>query len=123
MKFIAQIIIIASLTAALQLIFTWWTAAVAAFIVALIIPQSGCRAFLAGLIAVGLLWFIYALFISLNNDGILAARVIGLFPLPHSAFLLILITGIIGGLVGGLGALTGNRLKYLIHKKNTIISD
>ncbi len=114
MKFIAQIIIIAALTAALQLIFTWWTAAIAAFIVGLIIPQTGGRAFLAGLIAVGLLWFIHALIISINNDGVLATRVIGLFPLPPSPILLVLITALIGALVGAFGALTGNRLKYLI---------
>ena len=113
MKFAAQIIIIAALTAALQLIFTWWTAAIAAFIVGLVIPQSGSKAFLAGLIAVSFLWMIYALVISFNNDFILAKRVIGLFPIPPSGLLLILITGIIGGLVGALGALTGNRLKAI----------
>ena len=114
MKFLTQIIFIAALTAVLQLIFTWWTAAIAAFVIGLIINQTGGRAFLAGFAAIGLLWLLHALIISLGNDGILAGRVIGLFPLPHSSFLLILITAIIGGLVGGFGALTGNRLKNLI---------
>ena len=111
MKFIAQIIIIAAVAAALQLIFTWWTATIAAFLAGLIVQQSGGKAFLAGLFAVGLLWFFHALIISLNNDFILAQRVAGLFPIPPSGLLLILITGIIGGLVGGFGSLTGNRLK------------
>ncbi len=70
---------------------------------------------MAGLFGVGLLWFIHALIISLNNDGILATRVIGLFPLPSSSLLLVFITALIGALVGGFGALTGNRLRYIIN--------
>ncbi|MBD0260643.1 MAG: hypothetical protein ICV83_33410, partial [Cytophagales bacterium] len=51
-------------------------------------------------------WAATALVIHLRNEGILTAKIAGLFALPFPV-LLIAITALIGGLVGGLAALSG----------------
>jgi hypothetical protein len=53
---------------------------------------------------------------SIPNDNILASRVIQLFPLPHQWILLLLITALIGGLVGGMAALSGILTKKAFSK-------
>jgi hypothetical protein len=65
-------------------------------------------AFLCGFGALFLLWTLLGLWISSNNDHILAHKVSVLFLKTDSPFLLILVTGLIGGLVAGFGALTGS---------------
>ena len=52
-------------------------------------------------------------FIDNANNHILSTRVAEIFSLPNSA-ILILITAIVGGLIGGFGALTGSQLRNII---------
>jgi hypothetical protein len=85
----------------------WWVAALIAFLAALFIGKTSGRSFWSGFGAVFIVWIILALLKSTPNDNILAGRVIQLFPLPHNWILLLLITALIGGLVGGLAALSG----------------
>jgi len=85
----------------------WWVAALIAFLAALFIGKTSGRSFWSGFGAIFILWVILALLKSIPNDNILAGRVIQLFPLPHNWILLLLITALIGGLVGGLAALSG----------------
>jgi uncharacterized membrane protein YhaH (DUF805 family) len=85
----------------------WWAAAIIAFLAALFIGKTSRKSFWSGFGAVFIVWVILALLKSIPNDNILAGRVIQLFPLPHNWILLLLITALIGGLVGGLAALSG----------------
>jgi hypothetical protein len=85
----------------------WWVAALIAFLAALFIGKTSGRSFWSGFGAIFILWVILALLKSIPNDNILAGRVIQLFPLPHNWILLLIITALIGGLVGGLAALSG----------------
>ena len=85
----------------------WWVAALIAFLAALFIGKTSGRSFWSGFGAIFILWVILALLKSIPNDHILVSRVIELFPLPHNWILLLLITALIGGLVGGLAALSG----------------
>lgn len=85
----------------------WWSIVLVAFVIGAFTKDSGIRAFAIGFVGVALLWGIYAAFINNQNDSILANRMGELFG-GMSAISLVLITAIIGGLVGGLGALTGN---------------
>ena len=89
----------------------WWAAAIIAFIAAFVIGKTSTRSFWSGFGAVFIVWTVLALFKSIPNDNILASRVIQLFPLPHWWVLLLLIAALIGGLVGGLSALSGVLLK------------
>src|SRR5581483_2474423 len=105
-KFIVTTVLIALLGFIGGLFLPWWTIAVAAFVVSALIPQRPLAAFLAGFVAIFLLWGGMALVIDIANGHILATRVAGVLPLQGSSTLLLLITGLVGALVGGGGALT-----------------
>jgi hypothetical protein len=89
----------------------WWVVAIAAFLAAFLIGKTPAQSFWSGFAAIFIGWAILALFKSIPNDHILAGRVVQLFPLPHHWIWLLLITAIIGGLVGGMSALSGVLLK------------
>jgi hypothetical protein len=94
----------------------WWAAAVIAFLAALFIGKTSGRTFWSGFGAIFILWIILALIKSIPNDNTLASRVIQLFPLPHQWILLLLISALIGGLVGGMAALAGVLTKKAFSK-------
>lgn len=112
MKFIISLLLTALLSFTAGLYLPWWTIAVCAFIVSVLILQQPLRAFLAGFLGVFLLWVIFSLLIDAANNHILSHKIASIFPLGGIPFLLILITGFIGGLVGGMAALSGSYLRY-----------
>lgn len=92
--------------------FPWWKILVIGLIAGLIVEATSFNSFLAGFIAVGLWWGIFALLTNTANGGVLASR-IGTLLGNLSGMAMILITILIGGLGGGLGALIGTQLKAL----------
>jgi len=111
MKFLSSILLIALLSFATCLYMPWWTIAIAAFIVALIFNMSSGKSFLAGFLAIFLLWSVMSFAISNSNGHLLAHKVSMLIMKMDSPYLLILATGLIGGLVAGFAALTGSFLR------------
>lgn len=111
MKFFISIILTALLSFAACIYFPWWSIAVAAFVVSAVIHQKSGLSFLTGFIALLLLWGGLSWWISNNNEHILAHKVSLLIFKTDSPNLLILATAFIGGIVGGLGALTGSFVK------------
>ncbi|MCP9750886.1 hypothetical protein [Ferruginibacter sp. HRS2-29] len=111
MKFLLSILLIALLSFAAALYMPWWTIAVAAFIVALVFNMSGGKSFLAGFLAIFLLWSVMSFLISSNNGHLLAHKVSLLILSVDNPYYLILATGLIGGLVAGFAALTGSFLR------------
>ncbi|MDQ2720748.1 MAG: hypothetical protein M3Z26_13450 [Bacteroidota bacterium] len=111
MKSIITTVLIILLSFGACLYFPWWSIAIVAFIVSALIPQSPWASFFSGFIALFLLWGFMSLWISVNNDHILANRVSLLIFKIESAFLLILATALIGGLVAGFGALTASFIR------------
>lgn len=107
------IILILSLIAGF--ITPWWAAAIIAFVTALYAAKSPSQAFWSGFLAVFIVWAVLILFKTVPNDHILASRVAVLFHLPHWTLLLI-ITALIGGLVGGMSALSGLMVKRVFEK-------
>ncbi len=107
-------ILTAVLAGLLQLFFPWWIIAVAAFIPGLTFNQKGSHSALNGFLGIFALWFVLSLFVYITNDGILAERLAKLLFLPHS-FFAVLITGVIGGIVGAFAAFTGNRLRRVLN--------
>ena len=114
MKFIISILITALFSFITCLYFPWWSIAIAAFMVAALIPQSAGNSFLSGALALFLLWFGLSFWISYNNDHILAHRISLLILKMDSPYLLMFVTALIGGLVGGFAAMTGS---YVRKKK------
>ena len=108
-------IIILILTLLSSFLLPWWAVAIIAFIAALCAGKTSGRAFVSGFGAVFIAWLILALFKTVPNDNILATRVAHLFQLPNWIFILI-VTAFIGGLVGGMAAVSGVLVKRALGK-------
>ena len=111
MRFILSILLIAALSFLAGLILPWWSIAIVAFIVGLLLPQSIGLGFLSGFLGIFILWFILALWIDIKNESILSHKIAQLFPLGGSSIAIIIVTALIGGLVGGFAAMSGNSLR------------
>ena len=111
MKFIISLILTALLSFAVCLYLPWWSIAIVAFVVAVVIPQRAGKAFLSAFTALFLLWSGLSFWISSNNDHILAHKISLLLLQMDNPFLLIFITAFIGALVAGLAALSGSYLR------------
>lgn len=109
-------LLIALLSLLLQLFLPWWIVAPVAFGLALWRGRSGWQAFGAGFGAVALVWLVSSAFIHLRTGGILTGKVAALLTLP-SPLLLLVVTALIGGLVGGMAALSG------YFSRNALLSD
>lgn len=121
MRFLIQLILIGILAYISQFILPWWTVIIAAGLGGMIIKSKGFTAFGAGFLGVAILWFIQMYFIDSANESLLATKVSAIFTL-NSAFLLMIISAIIGGLAGGFGALTGKLFRDLFKKKKEVYS-
>ena len=84
----------------------WWAVAPVAALAVLLFPIGAGRAFAIGTSAGTLLWWLSAFWLNIANAGQFAGR-IGLLFQGISVVQLIVLTAFIGGLLGGLGALTG----------------
>jgi hypothetical protein len=111
MKLLIHIIVVLLVAWVLQIFLPWWTMAIGAFATGLVFRQSGFMSFVAGLVGVGLLWFAMAYYIDSSTGSILSSKVAAIFP-TQTVGLLILVTAIIGGLVGGFASMTGGLISY-----------
>ncbi|MBS1586233.1 MAG: hypothetical protein JSS82_11885 [Bacteroidetes bacterium] len=111
MRFVSTILITATIAFLLTMSLPWWMVAVAAFIVALLLPQRLGRSFLSGFLGIFLFWLVYALLRDVANDHILSTRMAKLFFHVPGSFLFLCVAALVGGLVGGLGAWTGAALR------------
>jgi len=111
MKFFLNTILILLFSFLSCLYFPWWSIAIVAFIIPVIIPQGHLASFISGFVGLFLLWGLLSLWISVSNDHILAHRVSLLIFKTDSPSLLIFVTGLIGAMVAGFAALTGSFLR------------
>ncbi|WP_324673207.1 hypothetical protein [Hymenobacter sp. GOD-10R] len=112
-------LLILAITALAQLFLPWWIVAPIAFLLAARLGRTGGRSFLAGFAGVGLGWAVVAAWRNVGNDGLLAHRVAQLLPLGGSSWALVLVTAIVGGLVGGVAALAGCWLRQALQTTAT----
>lgn len=108
MRFPVQILVILALGYILELFLPWWSVAVAAFAGGLMLTTRSN--FIAGFAGIGLLWLGKALIADLSSDSDLADRVARIFML-HNSMLLLLVTFLLCGLVGGFAAMSGGALR------------
>jgi hypothetical protein len=111
MKFLVAIVLTALLAFISGLFLPWWGIAITSLLVAVLVHQKAGKAFLSGLLGVFLLWAGLAWWIDMKNNGLLSKKIAAILPLGGNALLLILVTGIIGGLVAGLAAMSGSFLR------------
>ena len=92
--------------------FPFWSMAAVAAIVALLFKyKNSAASFSVGFSAAFLLWCAYAYTLNLENLGLLATKLGELFNVTGSH--LPYVTGMVGGLLGGFGALTGSLARKL----------
>ncbi|MEX0686463.1 MAG: hypothetical protein WD267_04660 [Balneolales bacterium] len=108
-----------SLAFLLQLFLPWWSIALVSITLGAWLCQKSLHAFLSGFTGIGLLWLFASTYIHLANNGILAGRVAEMMSLPN-ALSIILVTAFIGGLVGGISAMTGFLIKDAVAPKLNI---
>ena len=111
MKFLTATFLTALLAFISGLFLPWWGIAITSLLVALLVHQKAGKAFLAGMLGVFLLWAGLAWWIDMKNNGVLSKKVAAVLPLGGNALLLILLTGIVGGLVAGFAAMSGSFLR------------
>ena len=114
MKILLAVLLIAIFSYLACLYLPWWNIAIIAFLTALFIPLIPGYAFLAGFLGIFLMWAIVALWWDIKNESILSHKIAQLFPLGGSSFLLIMVTALVGGLVGGFAAMSGSSLRKLV---------
>ena len=117
MKFFISLLLIAILSYAVCLYFPWWTIAIVAFAVNLFLPQKPFMAWLSAFLAIFILWVGISFIISNNNEHALAQKISILILKMDSPALLILITGVIGGVVSSSAALAAYYWRSLIIRK------
>ncbi len=112
LKGILQIILTIILGYFAQLYYPFWAMAAVAALVALLFKyNNSLTSFAAGFIAAFLLWSAYAYTLDMENLGVLSSKLGELFKI--SGDYLSYATGVIGGLLGGFGALTGSLARQL----------
>lgn len=117
MKFLVAFILTALLSYAAGFYLPWWSIALTAFLVAVVIPQKPLKAFLCGFLSLFVLWVVLALYIDMGNQHILSIKIAELLFKSHSHALIMSVTGLVAGLVGGFAALSGAYLRQ--SKKET----
>ena len=108
MKFIASILLTALLSFVICLYMDWWSIAITAFAVAIFIHQKPLQSFLTGFIALFLLWGGLCWWIDMKNEQVLSHKLAVLMSFGGSAFLMILVSALIGALVAGFAALAAS---------------
>ncbi len=111
MKLFISFILTILLSFMLCLFFPWWSIAIAAFVVAILIPQKPWRSFATAFLALFMLWGGLSFWISKNNNHVLAHKVSQLILKKDNPIELIFATAIIGAIIAGFAALTGSYLR------------
>ncbi|REA60386.1 hypothetical protein DSL64_14845 [Dyadobacter luteus] len=103
-----NLIIIIIVAAICQYFGPWWTAALIPFITLAWQPTAtSFKAFATGFVAIAILWFGYGLYLHTSSEGAMSNRIAQIFSLPNG-FLLLAVTTLVGGLVGGFAGLSGH---------------
>jgi len=118
MNLFVRITVIAALSSISQMYLPWWTAVVIALFVEALIGKGDKTSFYTGFYGVSIPWMILATYIDVKSESILTVRILELFKLPQFSFVLIILTGLIGGLIGGVGSMTGGWIKAAFSRTN-----
>lgn len=95
----------------------WWSVMLASFLTSLLISLKRSAVFFVPFLAIALLWIIQAYLLSSANDFILAKKIAVLLPLSGNAFLLIIVTGLIGGIAAGVSGIFGKQCSTMFLGK------
>ena len=116
-------LLIAVISLILQLFLPWWIIAPLAFGLSAWKASSAKNAFGSAFFAIFVVWIVAGLIHTIPNGNILANRVGIMLNLPENSMnwmIVLLLTGIIGGLTSGFSALSGFFAKDAIGGKTKI---
>ena len=116
-KNIINFIVTIILAYVLSLFLPWWSVMTAALGTALFIPLKKAAVFFVPFLAILLFWFVYSYLLSSGNDFTLAKRIGTLLTLGDNPYVLMLVTGIVGGLAAGIAAILGKQLSMILKSK------
>ncbi len=106
-KFIIGVIAVAIIALIGQSYLPWWIIAPTSFLIGALLGLNGRQSFGYGFLGIALLWGVYAGWLNNENESILATKMGALFG-GLSPLHLVLITALLGGIVGGVAAMTGS---------------
>lgn len=117
MRFLLATLLTASLSFIAGMYLPWWSIAIVAFGVALLIKQKIGLAYLSAFTAIYFLWGGLALFINIRNKNMLSQKMAQIFPLNGNAIYLIMVTAFVGAIVAGFAAMSGSSLRPLERRR------
>lgn len=109
-KNIKNFIITIVLAIVLSLFFPWYSIMIAGLFSAMITPLKKAAVFFVPFLAILVYWSVHAYLLSSANDFTLARKIAELLTIGNSTYLLIFLTGVIGGLAAGISAILGKQL-------------
>ena len=112
-KYLANFIVTVALAMIFSKFLPWWSIMLAAFITGYLFSLKRSAVFIVPFLAIGLLWSAQAFYIGNSNDFILGEKIAQLLPLNGSVSLLIIITGLIGGIAAGVAGIFGKQCNDL----------
>jgi len=110
-------LIIGVSTLPFEVYFRWWSIIPLGLVYGFMFTSKISTPFWLGFVSIFIQWTVYAAFLDYHNEGILSQRIIKLFPLPQHSIILVLVTGLIGGLFMGFTILSGSRVRGLMGNK------
>lgn len=99
--------------------FPYWVIMSMIAVLAALVGGKGAVSFFSAALAMGLIWFLVPLMITWKSGSDLAEKVAQIMGLEYN-FILMGATSLIGFLLGGFAALTGNRFRKLFEKDKTL---
>ena len=94
----------------------WWSVMLATFISGFSISLKKTSIFFIPFSSIAVFWMGYAWYLGSSNDFILAKKIAILLPLNGNSIILILITGIVGGISAGISGFFGTECRKLFKK-------
>ena len=112
-KFITAfaLVILLTYTTYLYSVIPWWGFAIGAFLTGIVVPQKEWLSWLSGFAGLFCCWAMLAWYMSSQNNHVMAIKMAQVLPLKGSSFMLVLITALVGAIIGGFASLSGAYLR------------
>ena len=119
MNFIFRILLIGITSYYIDEPIPWWSIILIPFILGLIFEDNFLSHFLSSFIGTSVAWLFLMLSFDLETQSVLSGKIIDILEISSVNFLIIS-TSVIGGILSGLGSLTGVSLRNIFVKKKNL---
>ena len=119
MNFIFRILLIGITSYYVVESLPWWSIILIPFILGLIFEDNFLSHFLSSFIGTSVAWLFLMLSFDLETQSVLSGKIIDILEISSVNFLIIS-TSVIGGILSGLGSLTGVSLRNIFVKKKNL---